>query len=70
MKKLQESTVSHIQDKVTSFGKEIGSFADPTKAWDALTQKVNEFKSSDKENKFVTMTAFMNLFSALIQITF
>lgn len=70
MKKLHESTVSTIQQKVASFGKEVGSFADPTKARDAITQKVNEFKSSDEENKFVTISAVMNLVSALIQITF
>lgn len=70
MKKLQQPTVSLLQEKVTSFTKEVGSFADPTKARDAITQKVNEFKSSDEENKFVTISAVMNLVSALIQITF
>jgi Co/Zn/Cd efflux system component len=70
MKKLEKSTVTLLQEKVTSFTHEVGSFVNPAQAWDAVTEKVNEFKSSDAENKFVTMSAFMNLISALIQITF
>ena len=70
MKKLQQSTVSILQEKVNSFTKEVGSFVSPTQAWEHLHEKINEFKSSDAENKFVTLTAVMNLISALIQITF
>lgn len=70
MKKLQKTTVELLQEKVASFGKDVGSFVSPTQVWEHLSEKVNEFKSSDAENKFVTMTAVMNLVSALIQIIF
>lgn len=70
MKKLQQSTVSVLQEKVHSFTKEMSNFVTPTQAWESLHEKINEFKSSDAENKFVIISAIMNLISALIQVTF
>lgn len=70
MKKLEQSTIWQLQQKVASFTKDAANFVHAWQAWEALNEQINEFNSSDAENKFVTIAAVMNLVSAFIQITF
>lgn len=42
---------------------------DPKKAWIFVANKVNEFKASDHETKFITLAATTNLLAATLQLT-
>lgn len=70
MKKLEQSTIAKLQESVAQFSHDSMKQLDPTQTRELLQKKLSEFKSSDAENKFVTLAAVMNLISALIQITF
>lgn len=69
MKKLQDTVLTSLQHKVEHFKSTVADHLDPTQGREVVTKKINEFKSSDEENKFVTISSVMNLVSALIQIT-
>jgi ferrous-iron efflux pump FieF len=70
MKKLEQSTIIKLQESVAQFSSDSLKQLDPKQTRALLQKKLNELKSSDEENKFVTFAAFMNLISALIQISF
>jgi hypothetical protein len=70
MKKLEESTITKLQASVAQFSSDSLKQLDPKQSRELLQKKMNEFKSSDEENKFVTYAAFMNLGSAIVQISF
>ncbi|USN55009.1 MAG: hypothetical protein H6765_11335 [Candidatus Peribacteria bacterium] len=70
MKKAKQDTTTGIQEKVHTFADETKSLLEPQQLWDYLHTKLDDFQASDVENKFVTISAVMNLVSALIQIVF
>lgn len=70
MKKLEQTTIQQLQEHLGWFTDELKSIVNPEETRALMNKKINDFKSSDEENKFVTIAAFMNLVSALIQISF
>jgi ferrous-iron efflux pump FieF len=70
MKSLPKATDATAQEQIKAFTDELASFANPHEVWSMIQEKINTFKASDKENKFVTLSAVMNFVSALIQMGF
>lgn len=70
MKKLEKWTIEQLQEHLVSFSDDLKTVVNPKETWELMNKKINAFKSSDVENKFVTYAAVMNLISALIQVTF
>jgi hypothetical protein len=68
MKTLSKETDRTLQKQIDAFKDDLVAFANPKEVWEMMQEKINTFKASDSENKFVTISAVMNFISALIQI--
>jgi len=67
---LKESSIAKVKEKMASFQEAIipDFVQDPKKVWIFLGNKINEFKASDYETKFIALAATMNLIAASLQL--